>query len=95
MSSTDQFQCAHGRKCIPQTEMCDGQYQCQDQSDEAKCRQKVDGCSHYCDEDQRCIPENFLCDGERDCVDGSDESQCGKTTKTLGLLVLVYGCFTS
>lgn len=73
--------------------MCDGQHQCQDQSDEANCRQQVDGCSHYCDEDKHCIPENFLCDGERDCLDGSDEAQCGKTTRTLGVLVLpVSGC---
>lgn len=81
MSSTDQFQCTHGRKCIPQTEVCNGEPQCQDRSDEADCYEKGDGCSHHCDKGSRCIPESFLCDGERDCLDGSDEAQCGTTNR--------------
>lgn len=71
------FQCAHGKKCIPSEQVCDGQYHCQDRSDELDCSRHMDGCSQRCDNGTRCIPDTFLCDGERDCADGSDEEKCG------------------
>lgn len=77
VSSTDQFQCAHGRKCIERSQVCDGVSQCQDRSDELGCSELVEGCSQECDDRSRCIPDSFLCDGERDCLDGSDEANCG------------------
>lgn len=77
VSSTDQFQCAHGRKCIERSQVCDGVSQCQDRSDELGCSELVEGCSHQCDDRSRCIPDSFLCDGEMDCLDGSDEANCG------------------
>lgn len=73
----DQFLCAHGQKCIEQTQVCDGVPQCQDRSDELGCAEHMDGCAHQCDDKSRCIPNTFLCDGERDCLDGSDEANCG------------------
>ncbi|KAK5871684.1 hypothetical protein PBY51_004549 [Eleginops maclovinus] len=72
----DQFQCAHGRKCIPQSQVCDGASQCQDRSDELSCTHLRDGCKHQCDDNSRCVPSSFLCDGERDCLDNSDEANC-------------------
>lgn len=72
----DQFQCAHGKRCIEQDQVCDGVPHCQDRSDELECF-KMEGCDHQCDENNRCVPETFLCDGERDCQDGSDEANCG------------------
>ncbi|XP_064862187.1 low-density lipoprotein receptor-like [Oncorhynchus nerka] len=71
-----QFQCAHGKKCIDQQQMCDGKAQCQDRSDEMDCFKPTKSCRHRCDNNSRCIPETFLCDGERDCSDGSDEEGC-------------------
>jgi hypothetical protein len=73
------FQCAHGSRCIPLDQVCDGQYQCQDRSDELDCPVLMEGCQHGCDNNTRCIPQSFLCDGEKDCADGSDEGTCGRT----------------
>uniref|UniRef100_A0A8D3C0A7 EGF-like domain-containing protein n=1 Tax=Scophthalmus maximus TaxID=52904 RepID=A0A8D3C0A7_SCOMX len=74
----DQFQCAHGKKCIEQSQVCDGVPQCQDRSDELACAKHMEGCAHHCDDKSRCIPNSFLCDGERDCLDGSDEANCAE-----------------
>lgn len=76
-SSTGQFLCAHGKKCIDQWQVCDGVAQCQDRSDELDCLNSMEGCTHHCDK-TRCLPDTFLCDGERDCLDGTDEANCGK-----------------
>lgn len=73
----DQFQCAHGKKCIERDQVCDGVPQCQDRSDELECFKTMEGCYHRCDDKSRCIPETFLCDGEGDCQDGTDEANCG------------------
>lgn len=73
-----QFQCAHGNRCIPQGQVCDGKSDCQDRSDELDCQALPDGCHQHCDNKTRCIPKSFLCDGEPDCADGSDEEKCGR-----------------
>lgn len=77
-SSSAEFQCAHGSRCIPPEQVCDGQNDCQDRSDEMDCQRVTEGCHHLCDNNTRCIPETFLCDGEKDCADGSDEEKCGR-----------------
>lgn len=73
-----EFQCAHGKMCIPETEVCDGKSQCRDQSDERDCWKQTKSCEHRCADRKRCIPKKFICDGERDCLDGSDEMDCGR-----------------
>lgn len=73
-----EFQCSHGNRCIQPEQLCDGQYDCQDRSDEMDCSTMTKGCHHRCDNNTRCIPDTFLCDGERDCADGSDEAKCGR-----------------
>lgn len=77
-SSPGEIQCSHGNRCISPEQVCDGQYDCQDRSDEMDCSKLSEGCHQRCDNNTRCIPETFLCDGERDCVDGSDEERCGR-----------------
>ena len=76
--SLDEFQCSHGKRCISKVLVCDGQNDCQDQSDEVNCRSLGEGCHLWCDNNTRCVPDSFLCDGERDCADGSDETKCGR-----------------
>uniref|UniRef100_A0A3P8R0G2 Uncharacterized protein n=1 Tax=Astatotilapia calliptera TaxID=8154 RepID=A0A3P8R0G2_ASTCA len=78
LSTPGEFQCAHGKMCIPEVQVCDGRWQCQDHSDEADCQKPIKSCEHRCADGKRCIPKKFLCDGEKDCVDGSDEVGCSK-----------------
>lgn len=75
---TDQFQCAHGKKCIDKAQVCDDIPHCQDRSDELQCTALSEGCVHGCDNNSRCLPEKFLCDGEFDCLDRTDEAECSK-----------------
>lgn len=90
----DQFQCAHGQKCIDQNQVCDEIYQCQDHSDELDCRKQTDTCHHQCDNKSRCLPSTFLCDGERDCLDGTDEANCGRLTWFEWLSLLYFCCMS-
>lgn len=91
---TDQFQCAHGKKCIDKDQVCDGVPQCQDRSDEQQCRKHPEDCAHHCDEKSHCLPANFICDGEKDCLDGTDEANCGMWllfwSLTLGWAVFIF-----
>ncbi|XP_052866430.1 low-density lipoprotein receptor-related protein 8 isoform X1 [Anopheles cruzii] len=70
------FRCGNGQ-CIHISFVCDGEDDCNDESDE-----KVDVCKvkeTVCSEDKfrckngRCILKRWQCDGEKDCADGSDE----------------------
>ncbi|XP_035902063.1 basement membrane-specific heparan sulfate proteoglycan core protein isoform X6 [Anopheles stephensi] len=68
--------CMNG-DCILKTQICDGNRDCTDGSDET-------GCSPYqqCEPNQfkcrnsKCVLKTWLCDGEQDCGDGSDEENC-------------------
>lgn len=78
LSLSAEFRCAHGNRCINPEQVCDGQNDCQDRSDEMDCQRLTEGCHRRCDNNTRCIPDTFLCDGEKDCADGSDEEKCGE-----------------
>lgn len=78
--TNDQFQCADG-KCIDQDWKCDGDHDCDDHSDETKC--KAEPHKNTCIEtewaclyEEQCILNNWKCDGDEDCFDGSDEKNC-------------------
>lgn len=60
--------------------MCDGDSDCEDNSDEDNCEALVCKLSHHvCANDSTiCLPSEKLCDGKDDCPDGSDEKLCGK-----------------
>lgn len=81
-----EFQCSHGKMCIPEAQVCDGKLQCRDQSDELDCTEKTKSCEHRCADGKRCIPKKFLCDGEKDCLDGTDEVGCGKSSDPFPLV---------
>ncbi len=84
-STTGQFQCTSGGRCIEMNQVCDGTPQCLDKSDEAGCWKPSRNCSMRCDWDTHCVPEVFVCNGNRDCLDGTDEANCGEPTVLLNL----------
>lgn len=73
-------------KCIEQYQVCDGQSDCTDGSDEMDCPAAAVSAnsaslvcrlgSKLCKDGSDCIMYSHLCDGEVDCKDGSDEEGC-------------------
>lgn len=78
--SADQFQCLDS-KCVDKDWHCDGDFDCDDHSDELNCPSNPDKdtcleTEWACQIEEQCILQNWKCDGEVDCFDGSDELNC-------------------
>ncbi|XP_071663558.1 atrial natriuretic peptide-converting enzyme isoform X3 [Patagioenas fasciata] len=72
--SPSHFKCRSGR-CVLASRRCDGQADCEDDSDEDSC-----GCGERglweCPFKKLCIKHTMICDGFPDCPDMMDEKNC-------------------
>ncbi|KAI9558491.1 hypothetical protein GHT06_015278 [Daphnia sinensis] len=75
-----EFRCRRSGTCIEKRFLCDGDFDCPDQSDEDTA--PGGSCEHVtCRKDQfkcrtiGCVARSWVCDGDRDCNDGSDEEE--------------------
>lgn len=74
--SESEFRCASGR-CIRGSLQCNGEYNCEDLSDELQCNVTCAENHFKCHNPPFCIQKEWRCDQDADCADGSDEEGCG------------------
>jgi DNA-binding beta-propeller fold protein YncE len=67
-------------KCISESDVCDGVYDCIDNSDEFNCASQCIEGEFKCISGD-CINATFRCNGKEDCLDGSDEFLCSNPVK--------------
>uniref|UniRef100_A0A8D0BKC6 Corin, serine peptidase n=1 Tax=Salvator merianae TaxID=96440 RepID=A0A8D0BKC6_SALMN len=72
--SPSHFKCRSGR-CVLASRRCDGQADCEDDSDEENCGCKERGLWE-CPSSKLCIKHTMICDGFPDCPDNVDEMNC-------------------
>ncbi|XP_068799068.1 atrial natriuretic peptide-converting enzyme isoform X2 [Struthio camelus] len=72
--SPSHFKCRSGR-CVLASRRCDGQADCEDDSDEESCGCRERGLWE-CPLKKLCIKHTMICDGFPDCPDKMDEKNC-------------------
>ena len=68
------YPCERGG-CVPVDTVCDGIFNCADQSDEVHCALICGSGTRPCSDSLLCVSDEYWCDGIQHCLDGSDE-QC-------------------
>ncbi|ELK33632.1 Atrial natriuretic peptide-converting enzyme [Myotis davidii] len=72
--SPSHFKCDSGR-CVLASRRCDGEPDCDDDSDEENCGCKERGLWE-CPSNKQCLKSTVICDGFPDCPDNMDEINC-------------------
>ncbi|XP_056413456.1 atrial natriuretic peptide-converting enzyme [Hyla sarda] len=77
--SPSHFKCLSGR-CILASRRCDGEADCEDDSDEANCDCTERGLWE-CPGNKMCIKHSMICDGFPDCPNELEEKNCSSCTQ--------------
>ncbi|KAH8235981.1 hypothetical protein KR032_011790, partial [Drosophila birchii] len=71
-----EFECDFGQ-CLPLDKKCDGNMDCDDETDELDCQSYTEHClENEFECDDYCLPRDQLCNGIANCHDGRDERNC-------------------
>uniref|UniRef100_UPI0035901FB8 complement factor I-like isoform X2 n=1 Tax=Myxine glutinosa TaxID=7769 RepID=UPI0035901FB8 len=77
--NSSEFECTN-KKCVLRKNMCNGDDDCADRSDEMCC-QSCSNVALLCSTGN-CVAQSSLCDGEADCINHEDEANCPSTKQS-------------